>query len=109
MFAVYPLVRNVSAFSTRLGVFTRPSRSGSSPRSASSFRIRSCIFLFYICASAALAQAQTADDLYADRLNLESARRAAELWSAELAENPKSFEAAWKLARVSYWLGGHGP
>ena len=59
--------------------------------------------------SGALAQAQTADDLYADRLNLASARRAAALWSLELTENSKSFEAAWKLARVSYWLGGHGP
>ena len=23
--------------------------------------------------------------------------------------NPASFEAAWKLARVDYWLGGHAP
>jgi hypothetical protein len=106
---VYPLVRNLSAFSTRLGVLRSPSRSGSSPSPASSVRIRSCIFLFYICASAAPAPAQTADDLYADRLNLASARRAAELWSIELKEHPKSFEAAWKLARAWYWLGGHGP
>jgi hypothetical protein len=25
-----------------------------------------------------------------------------------LAANPGNFDAAWKLARVSYWLGGHG-
>jgi hypothetical protein len=42
-------------------------------------------------------------------VNLASARRAAESWRAELAANPRSFEAAWKLARVHYWLGGHAP
>ena len=55
--------------------------------------------------------AQSADQLYADRANLHSARRAAEMWTAELAANPKapeSFEAAWKLARACYWLGTHG-
>jgi hypothetical protein len=71
--------------------------------------ISSCIFLFYICVPAGLAAAQSADDLYADRLNLASARRAADLWAAELKQNPKSFDAAWKLARACYWLGGHEP
>jgi hypothetical protein len=71
--------------------------------------ISSCIFLFYICGLAAPAAAQSADDLYADRLNLKSARQAADLWAAELKQSPKSFEAAWKLARACYWLGGHGP
>ena len=50
-----------------------------------------------------------ADRLYADRSNLESARRAADLWSARLRTNPQDFEAAWKLARADYWLGGHTP
>ena len=27
----------------------------------------------------------------------------------ELAKDPRDFEAAWKLARARYWLGGHGP
>lgn len=53
--------------------------------------------------------AQTPDALYADRANPASAGRAAEIWTAELAEQPKSFEAAWKLARICYWLGGHAP
>ena len=53
--------------------------------------------------------AQSADALYADRANLASARRAADVWSAALASDPRSFDAAWKLARVDYWLGGHGP
>ena len=47
--------------------------------------------------------------LYADRTNIESARRAAQTWAAGLATNPRDFEAAWKLARADYWLGGHAP
>ena len=29
------------------------------------------------------------------------------MWSAALAADPRDFEAAWKLARADYWLGGH--
>jgi tetratricopeptide (TPR) repeat protein len=47
--------------------------------------------------------------LYADRTNLASARRAADIWSAALAADARDFDAAWKLARADYWLGGHGP
>ena len=54
-------------------------------------------------------KAQTADDLYADREHLASARKAAEIWAADLAKDANNFEAAWKLARVCYWLGGHAP
>jgi tetratricopeptide (TPR) repeat protein len=53
--------------------------------------------------------AQSADELYADRANLASARRAAAIWSATLAADAGNFEAAWKLARADYWLGGHAP
>jgi tetratricopeptide (TPR) repeat protein len=53
--------------------------------------------------------AQSADELYADRANLASARRAAAIWSAALAADAGNFEAAWKLARADYWLGGHAP
>ena len=31
------------------------------------------------------------------------------MWSAALTSNPRDFEAAWKLARADYWLGGHAP
>ena len=48
------------------------------------------------------------DALYANRDNLSSARRAAELWAADLNRDPSDFDAAWKLARICYWLGGHG-
>lgn len=54
-----------------------------------------------------MVQAQTADQLYAGRADVPSARRAAATWTEELARNPQAFEAAWKLARADYWLGGH--
>jgi TRAP transporter TatT component family protein len=74
--------------------------------------IRSCIFIFYISLSAAavVAADDEADRLYADRANLASARRAADLWRpASAGAGPAGFEASWKLARADYWLGGHVP
>ena len=56
-----------------------------------------------------LARAQEVDALYADRENVASARRAAELWSVDLRRDPTAYDSAWKLARISYWLGGHVP
>jgi tetratricopeptide (TPR) repeat protein len=56
--------------------------------------------------------AQSADALYADRANVASARRAAELWAADVARetDPAAvFDAACKLARADYWLGDHAP
>jgi tetratricopeptide (TPR) repeat protein len=47
--------------------------------------------------------------LYADRATIASARQAVDLWAAEVAHNPQAFDAAWKLARADYWLGGHAP
>jgi tetratricopeptide (TPR) repeat protein len=90
-------------------VSSSPSRVGSSPISASNCLINSCIIvLFYLCAPATLP-AQSADALYAGRRDLSSARRAAAIWRAQLAQDPQSFEAAWKLSRASYWIGGHAP
>jgi hypothetical protein len=53
------------------------------------------------------AQDAALDELYAHRDDLASARRAADGWKAALAADPRSFDAAWKLARADYWLGGH--
>ena len=50
-----------------------------------------------------------ADALYADRPNIDSARRAEAIWAQRLQQNARDFEAAWKLARARYWLGGHAP
>lgn len=55
------------------------------------------------------AAAQNADALYADRANLASATAASTLWSEAVKRDPRDFDAAWKLSRVSYWLGGHAP
>ena len=49
------------------------------------------------------------DALYARRDDLASAREAAALWEARLQRTPRDYEAAWKLARARYWLGGHAP
>jgi len=57
-----------------------------------------------------LGVAQTvgdADRLYADRTNLESAHHAATIWEERLTRDRNDFEAAWKLSRICYWLGGH--
>jgi tetratricopeptide (TPR) repeat protein len=109
----YPLVRNLSAVSTRLGVRTNPSRDGSSPSSTSRRRINSCICLLYLVVSASLAVAQPAsapppDELYRNREDLASAKHAANIWATRLKANPKDFESAWKLARAQYWLGTNG-
>jgi hypothetical protein len=65
----------------------------------------------YISVAAAQAPStvQSPDALYSDRANLDSARRAAALWAVDLAENPQSQDAAWRLARAYYWLGTHAP
>ena len=46
------------------------------------------------------------DELYRQREDLASAKRAAAIWSANASTD---FDAAWKLARAAYWLGGHAP
>lgn len=53
------------------------------------------------------AQLPDPDRLYADREHLPSARQAAAIWEARLGIAPGDFDAAWKLARACYWLGGH--
>ena len=60
--------------------------------------------------AAALAQGSPADPdaLYAQREDPARAREAAAIWQSRLTTNARDFEAAWKLARAMYWLGGHG-
>jgi hypothetical protein len=70
----------------------------------------SCILAFYIAvlgAPAAQPAPADADALYARRDDPASARRAEAIWAARLAADARDFEAAWKLARARYWLGGH--
>ena len=49
------------------------------------------------------------DALYRNRTTLADARRAAALWETQVKADPRNFDAAWKLARVMYWLGNHEP
>lgn len=73
----------------------------------------SCILSFYIALTGAVGLRQSTalqndpDKLYAAREDQASARRAADIWADRLTKNDKDFEAAWKLARAQYWLGGH--
>ena len=72
----------------------------------------SCRTILYctVFATALLAQApEDPDSLYGQREDLTSAKRAAEIWSSRLERDAANFEAAWKLARAAYWLGGHLP
>lgn len=50
--------------------------------------------------------AEDPDELYRHREDVASAGRAADVWTQRGAGD---FEAAWKLARVCYWLGKHLP
>lgn len=59
-------------------------------------------------AGACQVPAADPDALYRDRENLASATRAAAIWAARLESDGKDFESAWKLGRVSYWLGTNG-
>jgi tetratricopeptide (TPR) repeat protein len=73
----------------------------------------SCILSLYLAVFAPFAAGAPAqedpDALYANRGDIAVARRAADLWAQQLQRDPRNFEAAWKLSRARYWLGGHAP
>ena len=77
--------------------------------------MRSSICVFYIAlfwfpvAATAQTSATSSDPdaLYRDRANLSSAKAAAAILDARLKGDASNFEAAWKLARIMYWLGTH--
>src|SRR5579871_2463571 len=115
----YPLVRNRSDFSTRRGVSINPSRSGFSPSSSSIRRIVACIVTVYLgvfanaragadtrtaAAWQTVASTSDPDRLYRNREDIDSAKKAVEIWTARAASG-KDYEASWKIARACYWLG----
>ena len=57
--------------------------------------------------AATLSAQNDPDALYRNRATLADARGAAAIWEAQLRADPRRFDAAWKLARVMYWLGNH--
>jgi hypothetical protein len=67
-----------------------------------------CLFALCVASSSygLLARNEDPDELYRAREDHGSATRAADLWAPTAASD---FEAAWKLSRVSYWIGGHAP
>jgi hypothetical protein len=70
------------------------------------------MLLLVLALAGLVVQSPSADDpdrLYADRTHLASAERAAAVWDERLMRDRNEFEAAWKLARVCYWLGEHVP
>ena len=67
------------------------------------------IVLALFVAAAPRAQGDEADEAYAKRTDLASARRARDLWIEAVRRDPNNFEALWKIARADYWLGGHVP
>jgi len=62
-----------------------------------------------VAAGVQTAATANPDALYRERDQIAKARQAADIWEAQLEADPRNFEAAWKLARAYYWLGGHGP
>jgi tetratricopeptide (TPR) repeat protein len=49
------------------------------------------------------------DALYERRESIDHAIQAEAIWAQRLGRDPHDFEAAWKLARARYWLGGPVP
>ena len=66
------------------------------------------VFFASLALSAQSVNQVNPDRLYADRINLASARQAIDLWKAVLQRDSRNFDASWKIARADYWLGGHG-
>ncbi len=76
----------------------------------SSIELAPCLLAILSGPSSSLApDTKDPDHLYARRDHLPNALEAAELWSERLTAGTGDFEAAWKLARASYWLGSHLP
>src|SRR4051794_4125137 len=70
-------------------------------------RIIAALLVSGLAATASGQPSDEADRLYANRVDLASAERAAAAWEATMMRDPSDFAAAWKLARACYWLGGH--
>jgi len=71
-------------------------------------RIAAFYLLMAAVAVGAAAQQPDPDALYRQREDLALVRQAVEIWSARAAAG-SDFEAAWKLARATYWIGTQGP
>lgn len=68
--------------------------------------MRWLLFLLLIVAPV-LAADPDPDALYRQRADLQRARQALDIWEGRLKADPRDFEAAWKIARATYWIGPH--
>lgn len=57
----------------------------------------------------ALDLGHMAERYWAGRADITQAKKAAELYERILAEDPENAEAHWKLSRIYFWVGRHGP
>jgi hypothetical protein len=66
-----------------------------------------CLACTLLCAATIqTSQGDDPDELYRGREDVTNAARAAAIWAARAGDDA---ETAWKLSRVSYWLGTHLP
>ena len=70
-------------------------------------RVLVVILIALVAAGSAAAQQGDPDALYRGREDLAKAKEAAGIWQTRFTANPRDFESAWKLARMTYWLGEH--
>src|SRR4051794_10692080 len=71
------------------------------------FLVVSAVLALCAAGGARAAGADDPDRLYANRIDLASAKRAVDLWTATLRQDPADYEALWKIARADYWIGRH--
>lgn len=62
-----------------------------------------------LLAQDALDLGHMAERYWAERADITQAKKAADLYEGILAENPENVEAHWKLSRIYFWVGRHGP
>lgn len=67
------------------------------------------LFLAPLALAGVADDIKTADGLYQQRADLAKAGEAAKLYEQTLQADPKSEEAAWKLARTQYYIGSNSP
>lgn len=71
--------------------------------------IRVLYIALFLVPGAAISAQPDPDALYRERATAGKAEAAADLWEQQVTSNPADADAAWKLARATYWIGTHGP
>ncbi len=99
-------------------LFTRRRKLSGWPNlSRAAFAKQACVSLSVLaCLAAANARllaaplaerVRDADDYYLGRLNPENVTKGLELLRAEVAENPRDYEAWWRISRLLYYMAHH--